>query len=609
MTKLILWYFALSLYLYALPSGIEAQIKKSGISKKDISIYIKEVGAGNRVIASLNANKTRTPASVIKVLATYAAVLKLGFDYRWPTQFYTTGALQNSVLRGDLYVKGFGDPTLAAKDLESIVANIKAKGIQKITGNIVIDRTYFDVGSKDNSGFDKHTFSPYNAMPDAMMFNERVSTICVTPNKNDVSKKYVDGSYKIRNNLQRVNKPCRGRYSWPAVKIDKSQVVPEVILKGKISKRCGKRNICKVITKPYKSFYYALKDALKRSGVEVAGTMRLSKISPNANILFTHYSKSLEKIVSKTAKKSNNLYARHLLLFLGAKVYGAPATADKGRKAVEYILRSKGALSRGTLKIDNGSGLSRSAKMSAKILADMYDNAYGRYGQRWMNTLSIAGVDGTIKKRFRGTAVKKRAWMKTGTLKRVKNIGGYVKSRQGKLYTVVILVNTNQGRWKAAKLQNDIMTWLVKYKGRGTTRVDNKAVKKVAKKESTQKSLWAMKTKTPQKQKKSSAIKTNVKKTKISQKQKSHSPTSSGKYFIQAGSFAHAPNTTYLSSIESLGLSYKVRHDTRYKVLVGAYRSEKSARIALKKVRKHINAGAFLVNNTRKMKSEDPVLY
>ncbi len=604
MNKIILIFIVISSWIYALPAGINNIVNKSGISKSDISIYIKETGKGGRELASLNATKTRTPASVIKVLPTYAAVLKLGFDYRWPTQFYTTGSLKNGVLRGDLYVKGFGDPTLGAKELKSIVANIKSKGIQKITGNIVIDRSYFDVGSKDNSGFDQHTYSPYNAMPDAMMFNERVSIICVTPNKNDVRKKVVDGSYKVINKLQRVNKPCRGRYSWPAVKIDKSQVVPEVILKGKISKRCGKRNICKVITKPYKSFYYALKDALKRSGVEVAGTMRLNKISPNANILFTHYSKSLEKIISKTAKKSNNLYARHLLLFLGAKVYGAPATVAKGRKAVEQILRSKGALSRGTLKIDNGSGLSRSAKMSAKILADMYDNAYGRYGQRWMNTLSIAGVDGTIKKRFRGTVVKKRAWMKTGTLKRVKNIGGYVKSRQGKLYTVVILVNTNQGRWKAAKLQNDIMTWLVKYKGRGVARADKKIVKKVAKKESAQKSLWAMKTKTPQKQKKSPAIKT-----KISQKQKSHASTPSGKYFIQAGSFAKEPNTTYLSSIESLGLPYTVRHETQYKVLVGAYGSEKSARTALEKVRKHINAGAFLVNNTRKMKSEDTTLY
>jgi len=574
--KLILWYFALSLCLYALPAGIEEQIKKSGISKKDISIYIKEVGKKGKVIASLNADKTRTPASVIKVLTTYASVLKLGFDYRWPTQFYTTGALQNGVLRGDLFVKGFGDPTLASKDLESIVTNIKAKGIQKIMGNIVIDRSYFDVGSKDNSGFDQHTFSPYNAMPDAMMFNERVSIICVTPNKNDVSKKTVDHSYRVVNKLQRVNKPCKGRYSWPVVKIDTSKVVPEVLLQGKISKRCGKRNICKVITKPYKSFYYALKDALRQSGVEVAGTMRLSKISPNANILFIHYSKSLEKIVSKAAKKSNNLYARHLLLYLGAKVYGAPATADKGRRAVEYILRSKGALSRGTLKIDNGSGLSRSAKMSAKILADMYDNAYKRYGMRWMKTLSIAGVDGTIKKRFRGSIVKNRAWMKTGTLKRVKNIGGYVKSRSGKLYTVVILVTTNKGKWKAAKLQDDIITWLVRYKGSGTKRVAKKAVKKVAKKESSKKSLWSMKTKTPG-------------------EQKSPPSNSFEKYYIQAGSFSNAPNKAYLLRIERLGLPYKVRHSNRYKVLIGAYKDEKSAKRALVKVRKHINDGAFVV--------------
>ncbi len=555
----IIFFILLSSWIYALPSGINNIINKSGISKNDISVYIKEAGNGGRELASLNASKTRTPASVIKVLTTYAAVLKLGFNYRWPTQFYTTGALQNGVLRGDLFVKGFGDPTLGAKDLESIVKNIKVKGIRKITGNIVIDRSYFDVGSKNNSGFDQHTYSPYNAMPDAMMYNERVSTICVTPNKNDVRKKYVDGSYKVRNKLQRVNKPCKGRYSWPAVKIDNSKAIPEVLLKGKISKRCGKRDICKVITKPYKSFYYALRDALKRSGVEVVGTMRLRKISPNANILFTHYSKSLEKIVSKTSKKSNNLYARHLLLYLGAKVYGAPATEAKGREAVEYILRSKGALSRGVLKIDNGSGLSRKSKMSAKMLADMYDNAYERYGQRWMDTLSIAGVDGTIRKRFRGTSVKKRAWMKTGTLKRVKNIGGYVKSRQGRLYTVVILVNTNKGRWKAAKLQNDIMKWLVKYKGSGTR-------KKVVKK-----------------------------KTKISVQQKHTPSNSSKKYYVQAGSFSNEPNKAYFLHIERLGLPYKVRHSNVYKVLIGAYKDEKSAKRALVKVRKNINQGAFIV--------------
>ena len=245
----------------------------------------------------------------------------------------------------------------------------------------------------------------------------------------------------------------------------------------------------------------------------------------------------------------------------------APSTVIKGRGAVEYILRSKAALGRGTLKIDNGSGLSRSSKMSAKILAGMYDNAYGRYGQKWMDTLAIAGIDGTIKKRFRGTVVKNRAWMKTGTLKRVKNIGGYMKARSGKLYTVVVFVNSSKAKYGGAKLQNDIMKWLVEYK--------DSATKKVVKKESANKSLWSMQTKTPQ------------------EKKRPHS-SPLAKYYVQAGSFSSIPNKAYLRRIEHLGLPYKVRHSNRYKVLIGAYKDKKSAKSALVKVRKNINDGAFI---------------
>ena len=553
-------YFVCTLSVYALPQAINDFIKKSTIPPNDISIYIKEAGENGDVLVSHNATKTRTPASVIKVLTTYASVLKLGFEYHFPTKFYTTGDVRNGVLNGDLIVKGFGDPTLNSKSLKEIVGNIRARGIKKITGHIVIDRSYFRVGTKDSSGFDEHPYSPYNAMPDAMMFNERVSTICVTPNKNDISKKSADGSYKIINKLQRVNKPCKGKYSWPGVKIDKTKVMPSVLLQGKISQRCGKRNICKVVTKPYKSFYYALKDELKKASVIVSGNMRLRKVPSNAKLLFTHYSRSLEEIISKTAKKSNNLYARHLLLTLGAVTYGAPATVSKGRRAVENILRNNGALSQGTLSIDNGSGLSRTAKLSAKMLADMYDNAYIRYGERWMKTLSIAGIDGTIKKRFRGTVVKNRAWMKTGTLKRTKNIGGYVKSTSGKLYEVVILVQSNRGNWRASGLQNEILKWLVTYKTQ-----ENR--------ESTMQNAPLS----------------------IGEHFRPLNVNVNKKYYIQAGSFASIPSKQYLKSIEKLGLRYKVRYTHKHKILVGPYAKEEDARRALIKVRKHINVEAFMV--------------
>ena len=460
MKRLFILYFVTLGWLYALPSKIERYIKNSGIPQKDISIYIKELDT-NRVVASHHATRTRKPASVIKVLTTYASLLKLGFNYRWPTIFYTTGSLKGGVLNGNLIVKGFGDPTLATDDVEKIAETIRAEGIRKINGNIIIDRSYFNVGNKESAHFDKHPYSPYNAMPDAMMFNERSSRVLIIPQEKRVEKESYNPGYRVLNQIEFVNKPCRGRYAWATSRVDKTDIVPKLILEGRLSRYCSDRKVSKLLTKPYKAFYYALKEKLKERGVSVKGSLRLHKVPGNAKILFVHYSNPLEMIVSETAKESNNLYARHLLLYLGAQFYGAPATLKKGRRAVREILRYKGVWSDSECYIDNGSGLSRVSKISAKFLADIYEDAYWYYAKRWMETLSIAGVDGTLKKRFRRSVVKNRAWMKTGTIKGVKNIAGYVKSRKGRLYTVVILINTKVKSSKVSKLQDNIITWLI----------------------------------------------------------------------------------------------------------------------------------------------------
>jgi D-alanyl-D-alanine carboxypeptidase/D-alanyl-D-alanine-endopeptidase (penicillin-binding protein 4) len=563
--RVLFIYLVVSLWLFALPTSLNQLIAKSGIAKRDLSIYIKEAGKNGKVVASLNVYKSRTPASVIKVLTIYASVLKLGFNYRWQTKFYTTGTLRNGILHGDLFIKGFGDPTLKEEDLDKIVSYIQAEGIVEIAGNIIIDRSYFRVGNRDSSGFDEHPYSPYNAMPDAMMFNERVSTVCVEPKTNSVYKQYHDAGYKIYNKLRRVNRPCRGRYSWPSVKIDRSKRVPIVILQGKISKHCQKRDICKVLTKPYKSFYYALKEKMKEKGIGVHGHLKLNHIPKNATELFTYYSDTLETIISKTAKESNNLYARHLFLLLGAKVYGAPATLQKGRDAVIKILSSKGALGTGVLRLDNGCGLSRVAKLNAKLLADIFDHAYDRYGQRWMNILSIAGVDGTIKKRFRGTVAYNRAWMKTGTLRRVKNIAGYVKNRLGKCYTVVILVNSPKAKHRGAKLQNEIIKWLVqsgvtssKHIESKTKKIDNPVHRQTVRKQ----------------------IHTQISRNKY--------------YYVQVGSFISKPNKSYLKRISKLGFPYSVRQSTVYKVLIGPYKNKTIARKILKKVKAKLNKDGFV---------------
>jgi D-alanyl-D-alanine carboxypeptidase/D-alanyl-D-alanine-endopeptidase (penicillin-binding protein 4) len=451
-----------NLLALSIPDDLAQEVSTIPIDKYHYSIYIKSLNS-DEPIASWMAHQKRTPASVIKILTTYAGVLGLGLDYRWDTQFLYQGKIKRGVLYGDFYIKASGDPTLATKDIDEIVSQIRNSGIRKIKGNIIIDRTLFSVGSKNSSGFDRNVYSPYNAMPDAIMFNKRQSTFCITPHGKRVriSKDVPDKSYKIVNKLRIVNGSCRRGRSWPRVSIKtNSSQRSTIFLSGKLSKRCGKRTICKVVSMPHRAFYYALRDGLKKGKIGVTGALKLKKTPKNAKYLFSHYSEPLEEVIATITKKSDNLMARQLFLTLGAKLYGAPSTTAKSRKAVERILNRYHILEPGTTFISNGSGLSRRAKLTAISLANLLEHAEKNYGQRWMETLSVAGIDGTIHRRFANSVVYGRAWMKTGTIKGVKNIAGYVDGASGERYVVVVLVNDKYSRKYGAKLANKVIEWV-----------------------------------------------------------------------------------------------------------------------------------------------------
>jgi D-alanyl-D-alanine carboxypeptidase/D-alanyl-D-alanine-endopeptidase (penicillin-binding protein 4) len=445
-----------------IPDDLAHKISDIPMSQANYSIHVQAINADTPMV-SWNTHVTRSPASVIKLLTTYASVLKLGFDYRWETKFLHTGSLKNGTLYGDLYVKASGDPTLETEDMYDIVSQISAVGIRKITGNIIIDRTLFNVENKNNSGFDKNVHSPYNAMPDAIMFNKRKSTICIIPTSQraKVEKDVPDESYNVINNLRMVNGSCKGGRAWPKVSIKtNASERSTVFLTGDLSKRCGKREVCKVISMPHRAFYYALKNSLSNSGISFLGTLKLRKVPFDAKYLFSHYSDSLESVISTVAKKSDNLVARQVMLTMGAVTYGEGSTLYKSRKAIETTLNQYHILEQGTTHIDNGSGLSRTSTLTAKSLANLLDHAYKNYGHRWMNTLAIAGIDGTIKYRFRNSSIFGRAWMKTGTIRGVKNIAGYVEGASGQYYVVVVLVNDKFSAKYGAVLGNRVIEWV-----------------------------------------------------------------------------------------------------------------------------------------------------
>ena len=151
---------------------------------------------------------------------------------------------------------------------------------------------------------------------------------------------------------------------------------------------------------------------------------------------------------------------RQVLLTLGAKVYGAPATLQKGRDAIISTLKESN-IQTNNIVIDNGSGLSRNARISTQQMAQLLETAYREpYMPEFMASLSLSGLDGTMVRRFRKGDLRGRSHLKTGTLNNVTAIAGYMLNRKGKRLVIVIQQNgkkANKGRGK--KIQNALLRW------------------------------------------------------------------------------------------------------------------------------------------------------
>lgn len=551
------------------PAPIEAMINASGIPEDSISISIKETKSDGKRIASLNANKYRVPASIAKAATTYAALLELGDNYRWSTKIYRDGDISQGVLNGNLIIKGFGDPSLDSKSVSQIVSYVKAKGINRINGNIIIDKSYFDTCDDCSAKFDHNPSSPYNAMPSALMFNENTTTLKIVRG-NEIVQNIQDDSYDIINEIRATDEPCRGRYSWPSVRIQYGERT-KVSIGGTLSSSCPTISLTHIIAKAHLSFYGSLKEQLNNNGVSFGGVLKLRKLPSDAKEIATIYSDTIFSIVGETNKKSNNLYARQIFLTTGARKYGAPGTLEKSRNALISIFEKNGIRHAKSFKLDNGSGLSRTAKVTTEGFESMLDHAYGKYQLRWLNALSIAGVDGTIRRRF-PSSLGRRVWMKTGTVNGVKNIVGYVKSSDGTLYTLAIMVNHRLAQSRGAALENKIIIWLANsnISEYGTEILEKKQDLQDHNKEienSNEDSNYMFKTENSQK---------------------------TNELFIQVGIFDEVIDANLVNKIKSNGFKYKtISMPNGHKVLVGPFRSKQEVFETLDMIRQNISSDAF----------------
>ena len=440
--------------LKSLPYGVRNKLSAAKLKANGMSAYVKAVNS-QRPLLGHQEQTSRVPASVMKLITSYAALGILGPNYRWPVDVMTTGAVRNGTLQGDLIVKGYGSPEFNQTELRKLLKGIKRKGIRNVSGRVVFDNSYFNVGNQPS--FDGKSQSAYNAQPDALLYNERISSFQVRARgkRVHVSTSTPTHNLKIVNRMKKTRRGCR-----PRIGVSRRGTQTIVTFSGRFSSRCGTRSYNRVISRPAEMVYGAMKSMWKR---EVGGILNtrfaLGRAPANARPLVRTYSRTLAEILPTIDKDSNNVMARQVMLTIGAKVKGQ-GTQRGGANAIGEWLVSRG-LNFPELRIENGSGLSRHARISARHVGDLLVDAYrSPYRNILMQSLAVAGVDGTMKRRLKGSRVRGRGFFKTGTLRDVRSIAGYVKAIDGKTYVMAILHNDPRAKRRALAAHDELIKWV-----------------------------------------------------------------------------------------------------------------------------------------------------
>lgn len=448
-----------SAHAAALPRTLTNALKQAGIPLDHVAVVVQPLDS-NRPLLSHNAGAAFNPASVMKIVTSYAALNRLGPDYVWTTDVWADGPIAEGVLNGDLVIKGHGDPALTLERMWLLQRELRAHGIRSIHGDLVLDLSDFDVPPSDPGAFDGEPLALYNAAPAALVANFNATTLRLKPDGGQVIvvPDVALPDVALTSNLVLDDgTTCNG---W------KDAVVPEipdadrraVVLNGHYPRGCGEQLFSLNLFDPAATFALIFRGLWTESGGTLSGATVIGH-APASAPLFEFVSEPLTAALVRLNKYSSNLMARNLFLTLGADAYGVPATPDKGARAVRAVLAQQGISTR-KLVLENGAGLSRVERVTARTLNQVLRAAYrSPLFAEFESALPIAATDGTLKRRFKDSPLAGRAHLKTGTLRDVSALAGYVDTARGRRVGFVMLINhANASGGKAA--QRALLEWV-----------------------------------------------------------------------------------------------------------------------------------------------------
>lgn len=442
-----------------LPEELLAFMEKKKIPLEDISVFVQDVSADSPLLLH-EADSPRNPASTMKVLTTWTALKVLGPAWTWDTEAWVHGEVRDGVLHGDLILKGYGDPFLVYESFWQFVHDLRLKGLREITGDVVIDNSFFSIPAVDPAAFDGESDRVYNAPPSALMFNFQATRVLFEP---DAAKGQINATAfptpkaGLDNQLKLLSGACTRRTYRPEVE---AQANGSIKLTGDYAAECGPQLSTLVLSKPEEHAFNAFRDFWQMLGGKLGGGLRIGQVQPGDQRFHVHTSPSLAEQVRLINKWSNNVMTRQLLLTVGAKMFDAPATLEKGRLAVLKVLTDQGVPTEGVV-IENGSGLSRNERVSARQFGQLLQAIWrDPYMPEMLSSLPVLGEDGTLARRFRRSELQGRSRLKTGTLSDVSAIAGYMLTRSGKRMIIVMQQNGKKSSGFGHSLQNMLLEWV-----------------------------------------------------------------------------------------------------------------------------------------------------
>ena len=436
-----------------LKGQLDQLVKDSKPIASDVGVFVEDLDDGSTLYEH-KADTPFNPASVTKIVTTETALEVLGPGHLFRTHVLASGAVEKGTLHGDLVIYGEGDPSITLERLWRIASLIKVAGVNDVSGNIVVDDSFFD-DVRSGAGYDDFDDDKaYTAPIGAVSATWNTVAVWVKPGDKPGSPALVSldpptSFVKVVNHATTASSGSRRR-------IDVTIKDRVITVNGAIPLWQPAKAWYRPIDDPPAYFATLLKEYLAQQGVTVRGAYVHGPTPAGATELFAFESEPLGVIVRDLNKYSNNFTAEQILKAVGAAKYGAPGSAQKGLDAIGEHLLALG-VPPGSWSIKNGSGLNRDNKVSPRVFGKVLEAAYNDFKVRgdFVASLGIAGEDGTLVHRMIGTPGAGTVRGKTGTVDGSTCLAGYVLASNGHVLAFSILMNGVSGRTFAAHLAQD----------------------------------------------------------------------------------------------------------------------------------------------------------